>query len=55
MIDVPVADGSSLEGVGVAPTVAVPHAGPYAAGRDPIFEKGVELALAAAQRRKGPI
>jgi carboxyl-terminal processing protease len=40
MMEVPVADGSSLEGVGVEPTVPVPHAGPWAGGRDPILEKG---------------
>jgi carboxyl-terminal processing protease len=52
MIEVPVADGSSLEGVGVEPTVAVAHAGAYAAGRDPILEKGLELARAAVTRAR---
>jgi C-terminal processing protease CtpA/Prc len=50
MIEVPVADGSSLEGVGVEPTVEVAHAGAYARGRDPILEKGLELARAAVKR-----
>jgi C-terminal processing protease CtpA/Prc len=52
MMEVPVADGSSLEGVGVEPTVPVPHAGPWAGGRDPILEKGLELARAAVKRAR---
>jgi carboxyl-terminal processing protease len=55
MMEVPVADGSSLEGVGVEPTVPVPHAGPWAGGRDPILEKGLELAEKAGRRTRRPI
>jgi carboxyl-terminal processing protease len=55
MFDVPVADGSLLEGVGVEPTIEVAHAGPFAAGRDPILEKGIEVALDAAKKRRRPI
>ena len=56
MIEVPVADGSSLEGVGVEPTLAVRQAGAYAGGRDPILEKGIEVALDSARKagRHGP-
>lgn len=55
-VPVPV-DGHSLEGVGVAPDVEVDFVLPYARGRDPIFEKGVEIAADRAQRaaRKRPI
>ena len=47
---------SSLEGVGVEPTVPVRHAGPWAGGRDPILEKGLELAEKAKRPvKRGPI
>jgi carboxyl-terminal processing protease len=56
MMEVPVADGSSLEGVGVEPTVAVRRSGPWAVGRDPILEKGLELAAKAKRAvKRGPI
>lgn len=56
MIDVPVADGSTLEGVGVEPTTPVAHAGAFAAGRDPILDRGIEAALAELRKktRHGP-
>jgi len=55
-IEVPVADGSSLEGVGVEPTHPVPRVGPFARGSDPILERGLDLAAAAAgsSRLRGP-
>jgi carboxyl-terminal processing protease len=55
MIDVPVADGSTLEGVGVEPTIPVAHAGAFAAGRDAILAKGLEVAAAEVKRRRKPI
>jgi carboxyl-terminal processing protease len=58
MMEVPVADGSSLEGVGVEPTVPVRRSGPYASGKDPILERGLELAAKATTKRgtkRGPI
>ena len=57
MMEVPVGDGSSLEGVGVRPHVAVRRAGPYAAGVDPILVRGVELLaqqIAGTKKRRGP-
>lgn len=57
MMEVPVGDGSSLEGVGVAPDVAVDRAGPFAAGVDPILVRGLKLAAQQASgrgRRRGP-
>ena len=38
-------DGRSLEGVGVAPHRDVDYVIPYAMGRDPIFDKGVDVAV----------
>jgi C-terminal processing protease CtpA/Prc len=38
-----------LEGVGVEPDVCVMEPGPYSAGRDPIFDRGVEEAVKLAQ------
>ena len=52
MMEVPVADGSSLEGVGVAPDVAVAHVGPFAHGVDPILEKGLALAASSVAAAK---
>jgi carboxyl-terminal processing protease len=37
-------DGERLEGTGVKPDVAVPSALPYAEGRDPQLERGLEVA-----------
>jgi carboxyl-terminal processing protease len=56
MQEVPVGDGVSLEGVGVAPTHPAAHPGPFARGFDPILEKGLDLAAASARpaRRRGP-
>ncbi len=57
MMEVPVGDGSSLEGVGVNPTVPVQRAGAFAAGGDPILRRGVALMAAAAAAqvsRRGP-
>lgn len=57
MMEVPVGDGSSLEGVGVRPHVTVRRAGPYAAGVDPILARGIALLtekLSGTARRRGP-
>lgn len=51
MMEVPVGDGSSLEGVGVEPSDFVAHVAPFSNGVDPILEKG--LALAAKARTAG--
>ena len=57
MMEVPVGDGSSLEGVGVEPTEAVERAGPFASGRDPLLERALLRLgekLAGTARRRGP-
>lgn len=51
MMEVPVGDGLSLEGIGVGPTHPVARAGPFAAGLDPILEAGLSLASREARRR----
>jgi len=56
--EVPVADGTSLEGVGVEPHIAVARAGPFAAGDDPILNRGLAEAAAllrAVAPRRRPI
>jgi C-terminal processing protease CtpA/Prc len=57
VMQVPVGDGVSLEGVGVEPTDAVAHVGPFAKGVDAILERGLERAaqLARARRTRRPI
>lgn len=50
MMEVPVADGTSLEGVGVHPTEAVRRAGPFARGRDPLQERAL---LRLVERLRG--
>ncbi len=52
-VEVP-SGGRSLEGKGVFPHVEVDFVVPYARGRDAIFEKGVEVAAAAAEARRHP-
>ena len=50
MMEVPVGDGTSLEGVGVHPTEAVERAGPFARGRDPLQERAL---LRLVERLRG--
>jgi carboxyl-terminal processing protease len=45
-------DGERLEGRGVAPDIEVPAPVPYAAGRDPVLERALEV-LAEQVRRAG--
>lgn len=47
-VSVPVR-GESLEGRGVEPDVDVDYVIPYCGGRDPIFDRGVEVAVGAAR------
>ncbi len=57
LMEVPVGDGSSLEGVGVAPTEAVERAGPYAQGVDPLLRRALSrlaAALHGTPARRGP-
>jgi C-terminal processing protease CtpA/Prc len=58
VMEVPMPDGTSLEGVGVEPHIAVERAGPFAAGRDPILARGLAEALrrlSAKGARRRPI
>lgn len=45
-------DGTFIEGVGVAPDVEVDFALPYCRGRDPILEKGLEVARERVRRAR---
>ena len=58
VMEVPVADGTSLEGVGVEPHFKVARAEPFAGGTDPILVRGLAEAAAllrAARGRRRPI
>jgi len=48
--EVPVGDGTTLEGIGVEPSHRVRHLGPFANGVDPILQKGLDLAVASVVR-----
>lgn len=57
VMEVPVGDGTSLEGVGVLPHEPVARARPFAGGLDPILERGlarVVAVLGPARARRGP-